>query len=227
MNEKKIPLIFGILGAILIGAIGSGLWNIVLEPALSWLGKSLFTIATLGLNSARDAIYADIARGYHESPSLILLCLVLLVPFFTTSYLGGHHVGRKLAEKEYVADLNKLKKIMPDVESEEFFNKISAITAERYRTALKRARITMLLHAVLLTSLGFFMIINVVYTNKAITNFKQSLEICKPFIDLHGEELFISKFAQIKSKEDYIDIIDELKKIATNNDVKLPPFTAL
>lgn len=84
MNNKKVKLIIGILGTIILGAIGSGLWDLALEPALTWCGRTFFTIATLGLSQLRNEIYIDIAKGFHEALS------ILLVIFFFINTLIFH-----------------------------------------------------------------------------------------------------------------------------------------
>lgn len=59
-------LIFSTLGAIILGVLSSGVYELV-KPLLgpSWSG--ILTVATFGLDSLRDAIYADAAHVF-ESP---------------------------------------------------------------------------------------------------------------------------------------------------------------
>ncbi|HAD04081.1 MAG: hypothetical protein A2091_08335 [Desulfuromonadales bacterium GWD2_61_12] len=59
-------LIFSTLGAIFLGVLSSGVYELV-KPLLgpSWSG--ILTVATFGLDSLRDAIYADAAHVF-ESP---------------------------------------------------------------------------------------------------------------------------------------------------------------
>jgi hypothetical protein len=38
--------LFGVLGTIILGALGSGLWELV-KPEFSWLGSSTLTVITL------------------------------------------------------------------------------------------------------------------------------------------------------------------------------------
>jgi len=63
LNKK---MIFSTIGAIVLGVLSSGVWELV-KPLLgpSWSG--LLTVATFGLDSLRDGIYADAAHIF-ESP---------------------------------------------------------------------------------------------------------------------------------------------------------------
>src|SRR3989442_14883559 len=71
--NRKLKWTLGIIGTILLGALGSGLWSVVFAPLGSTILKWLLSIVTLGIASARDALYVSAALGYRERPSLILL----------------------------------------------------------------------------------------------------------------------------------------------------------
>lgn len=63
LNKK---LIFSTIGAIVLGILSSGLWELV-RPLLGPCWSGILTVATFGLDSLRDAIYADAAHVF-ESP---------------------------------------------------------------------------------------------------------------------------------------------------------------
>jgi hypothetical protein len=62
---RKIAL--GLLGTILLGALGSGLWDLALKPGGRWLNEVFLTAVTLGSDYLKDQVYAEAARGYHEA----------------------------------------------------------------------------------------------------------------------------------------------------------------
>lgn len=68
--------ILAILGTIVLGALGSGLWEVLVKPGLAWAGGAVLTISTLGLDSLRDQIYADVAIGSYERASLSILAML-------------------------------------------------------------------------------------------------------------------------------------------------------
>lgn len=59
MNRRSIA---GIIGVIVLGALGSGLWELG-KPMLGWIWEALVGLSTLGLDSLRDGIYADAAAS--------------------------------------------------------------------------------------------------------------------------------------------------------------------
>jgi len=58
MDRKTI---FGIIGTIILGALGSGLWELG-KPIAQGAWTAVLTVATLGLDSLRDGIYVDAGR---------------------------------------------------------------------------------------------------------------------------------------------------------------------
>src|ERR1700723_1447649 len=50
-------------GLLLIGALGSGLWDSILKPVFKRAGYWLLDVASLGLDSYRASIYRQIATG--------------------------------------------------------------------------------------------------------------------------------------------------------------------
>jgi len=201
VKNKIVKWILGVIGTIFISAIGSGLWIHFLGGFTSNISKAILTIATLGLNSLRDHIYLNIARGFHEVPSLMILLFVLLIPMFFLSSLLGRFLSEKI-----------LKDIKNNINKDKINQRCKIIRTLSY---------FFLFAAILLCLLQFF-VIN--YENIAVTYFYQSLLICKPFIDSKYEDILLSRFAQIKSKKDYVELITELNDIAESNNTKLPKF---
>lgn len=58
MNRK---LIGSTLGVIVLGALGSGLWELV-KPLFGWGWEALIGLSTLGLSSLRDGLYSQAAQ---------------------------------------------------------------------------------------------------------------------------------------------------------------------
>lgn len=68
--------LLGALGVIILGALGSGLWELI-KPLLGWAWSGVLTITTLGLDSLRDGIYADTANAIEKSSGIIVGAIFL------------------------------------------------------------------------------------------------------------------------------------------------------
>lgn len=111
--------------------------------------------------------------------------------------------------------------------SEEFKNRIIEKFERSVNFLIRRLIISSVFILIVLTLTCLFKLYAIAYTNFAITNFQQSFLICKPYIENNKEEIILSQYSQIKSRDDYLKIMSELKHIADSNNIKLPDFTAL
>ena len=76
-----------------------------------------------------------------------------------------------------------------------------------------------------LSPLYFYVGFRTAYINSAVTHYESLLKISAPYIDNDTEKRIISSFAQIKNKNDYVIIIDKLKRISTENGQSVPEFS--
>ena len=76
----------GVVGAIVFGALGSGLWSTVFAPLSSVLIKTVLSLVTLGIEAAKDSVYGHAAFGFRErsGDALLLICglTILSLPAF-------------------------------------------------------------------------------------------------------------------------------------------------
>ena len=70
----------------------------------------------------------------------------------------------------------------------------------------------------------YIQIEKVIQANRAYNFFSQSMTICRPYMEERQAQMLASRFAGIQRRADYIDIIDELRRIAASNHRQLPDF---
>ncbi|MBU6391666.1 MAG: hypothetical protein KGQ83_05460, partial [Planctomycetes bacterium] len=98
-SQKLLKIIGGIAAAILLGAIGSGVWERILSPGLNGFYRiSVNVISSISLNY-KDAIYKSAAKGFHETYSfrvfgIIGLLLVLAALFLVLVYINFWNTNR-------------------------------------------------------------------------------------------------------------------------------------
>lgn len=81
-HKKLLKVLFALILGILVGALGSGFWEVALSSFFTWLRDQILTITTLGIQTFKDSTYKEIALGFSENASHRLL-------FFSSCVLSG------------------------------------------------------------------------------------------------------------------------------------------
>jgi hypothetical protein len=200
---RTLRLLGRFVGVVLIGVLGSALWEVVLHGLYERGSRFLLTLFTLGLDSMRNSIYADVARGHHEVPSLYLLM------FFVVSVLA--------IPISIIVNLTLMSHIWPA--------NLAREERQRLRPRLRRLiyKLTTFCFFVGVILLGRLITLN--YTNLAITHFEHSLAICAPYLTGEEERAIRSQFALIKTSMDYEAVIRRLQAVAAQHEITLNEFT--
>lgn len=86
--------ILSIVATIVLGAIGSGLYEIALKPISRKIASLLFTIITFNAKRSRDNIYKEAAKGHHEISNLIILLIIIAtISILIITVEVGHYVS--------------------------------------------------------------------------------------------------------------------------------------
>ncbi|MCW5205993.1 hypothetical protein VU08_03550 [Desulfobulbus sp. F5] len=224
MKNSTLKWILGILGTIVLGAIGSGLWSLLLEPISVWAGRTLFTIATLGLEALRTNVYVAVAKGLHEEASLAILLFLIFVSLGILGYYSGRMHGRRHAEREIASIVAKIKSDTLDEKDRR--NRIQKELVERKDKIYAETSISTTLGLICIIVFCNFQLFILFYTNSAITHFRQCYSICEPFITEQQAKEFRSQFALVESRTDYVVLLQDICNIADKNGKKCPKFTA-
>jgi hypothetical protein len=198
--------VLGIVGGLLLGAFGSGLWEEAVKPAGQWASHSILNIVTLGSSAAKDSIYANAAKRYHEAIAtelfiFIEMTLTLMAP--VTCFIALF-LTRRFVTRDFSSAPLSGRKLSP-------------------RLVLRLAYGVTLL--VVLDSTAF--LINqlmILQANNALTFFSQSMAICRPYMDEKQAQMLESRFAAIRTRADYIIVTSELRQLAAANHRTLPNY---
>jgi len=215
----------GGLGTIIVGAIGSGVWERLGDPLYVFARDGLLNLATLGLVTLKDSLYADIALGLHEGASTQLLTYVL----FAMGY--GTFLGTLLVTRRFRRAFTKLSELADDARRDETESKSKASFDDLYKSTKTSAQtmkwqlyyVVWPLTAVLVVIAGFSAV-RTSYTGRAIAHYKQLTALVAPFASEAQIKSFDSRFAQIRSASDYVGLTSELATIATQHNLRLPDF---
>jgi hypothetical protein len=197
--SKPVKWTLWILGTILLGALGSGFWDLFLRNMFVGIGHGILTLITLGISSVRDSFYVEIAKGRTERAGLYLMSFTFIFLGFLAGLLAGR-LARPISVGEAPG---------------------SDVSVARYRFFL---RFTLFL-LLLLTSIFGFRSLSITYTTGAIDHFEQSFAICLPFMSPHERDDVRSRFARIRTKSDYVAVLSTLEQKARQNSLEIPKFS--
>jgi hypothetical protein len=217
ISWKRIVL--GVLGTIVLGAIGSGLWELAGKPATLRLGQLLLTGATLGSTAIKDSIYVEAAKGPHEATSLLILWLIVLVLTSVSSFsLGFLRSGRDVSK--YSAELSA------KLDGTDDEAKLVILTNERAASSKKLYRLKVFIVSVFIFSAFILLLsyLRLLQSNNTYTYFAQSFSICRPYLDDQQALMLESRFSAVEGRAEYLNVIDDLQRIAKAHNRKLPDF---
>lgn len=106
----KKQTILGILGTLVLGALGSGLWELI-KPGISFLGSAALTVISLGFDSVVNDIYSRVGRAnlpatWVKATALLILALMLYAITGIQTLRAANLVRTSQASRRYV--LNSL-----------------------------------------------------------------------------------------------------------------------
>lgn len=197
----------GIIGTLLLAVFSNALWEYIFKPSSGALFRWLLNISTLGMAAFKNQLYADIAKGFHENASLQLYAIA--VGFLSALAL--------LALLLFIFKKHLIRAVDP-----ESHNKVIGF----FKSANKSKILHYFSIIYLIFATTFFILdsVKIKYINDATSHYYQLINIVSP--GLSQEEIleYNSKFSQIESKEDYVNLIQALENIAKEQQRKIPDF---
>lgn len=198
---KYLKVIAGVFATILLGAIGSGLWERILSPVLDSISRKAILFVDGIYSGYLDSIYRsaafDLPNIYQQKIAALLLIIV------------GLFWGVSIATKYDWRSM--LSKLFPATST----NVIHAI------------RVYFLIVALSLLVMGMFLLSKADYVQKTILYSCRSLEILHPYI---GEEKYLilkSEYHQVDSAKAFERFNSKLIALSKENKVSLPEFKVI
>jgi integral membrane sensor domain MASE1 len=198
--RKYIKITVGVIGTIVLGAIGSGLWERVVGPFLDWSAKISVGAISWIITSYKDSIYLNAAKGFHEAHSLALYVLVLsLLPIFYLMLLRRHPAKKADKEQDSIRDFVRSKK------GYWFIYALTFIVIAQVLFSALRLR----------------------HVNETITYSLASFEIIRPYVGEDKYLLYRSRYFSMRSANDFYVLQEEISVIAKTYNLPLPVYEPL
>jgi hypothetical protein len=181
-------------GALLVGALGSGLWEVALKPSLMWVATLVLDIATLGMNSLRDGLYLDVAKGSYERASL--MSMSLLFGLFSGTVIGATLVRlSRNKRKEETTSANRVTR----------------------KWIFMGFSVSMSIFLVI-------QVFRVSYIIRASNFLDQLERMVSPYVTENQLKTFDSRIARMKSRDEYLAISSELTTAIKSQGFEPPTF---
>lgn len=203
-RDRVISYIKWLFGTLLVGALGSGLWDLVVSDFIAWLGTFVLEVASGVSVGFRNELYDRVSSGAIVSMlrlpfavtalAFVLVPLAYFVRLFSILYVKNRKKDSEGTDRSSV--------------------QISRIVVRKY--IISAYAITVLMY--------FFVSFKYVYTANAAMQIEKSIEILAPYIEDKQRLELRSKFRSIKDYDDYHLLHSELEMLAKIHQLDLGGF---
>lgn len=190
MDEKRkyFGWILSAIGVIVLGAIGSGVWQIIGQPIVDFIVELTVDTINVFFSSYKDSIYARASLGFHERASNNLFTLVMMVFLVVPIILS---VRGKLD-------------LIPERYENSFIFFISL-------------RIFQVINLAVLVSLVIYMVTQNSYVNRVIIYVDTSLDRLAPYESEETITELRAEFREVQTASDYHSLYAEIESLILEN----------
>lgn len=194
--ERTIKTIAVTFGTIILGAIGSGVWEKLVGPLFDGLTELIIDALDFLIGSYKDSIYREAAFGYREYAANGIYELIIgAMPALYLILLLNHP---KMAKRTAVTGL-----------------------AKSLRAALRSAGGFYVLSVITLFVFSYIVVsvTRLNYTNAVVTFAEGSIDILAPYISEDERRQLLSDFRRVTCKEDYYKYYAKLVELYKKYDI--------
>jgi hypothetical protein len=223
-------LVVTAFSTVLLGAVGSGIWELVARPGLTTVSTAIIKMLSLVSKSFRDNLYESAALDPTPIPPLIFLMLVPFSVLFISLLITVKDFQRGVAGRDGYQNSRysviRRDKGVPDKGGKGVPGQKYAVREhlEGFNKTRRRIRGTSALFVciqlvVVVYAFGAFAVINqAVFVRRT---FLANMQILGPYLSGEEEKYIRSRFASMRTREDFLSIEQELSGVANKNKIRL------
>jgi hypothetical protein len=213
-KTKAVRWTLGILGAIFVGALGSGVWQSLLGPAIHFSTRWMLDLTSLGLTSYKGRVYQQIAADNQsvvavETFGWVWLGMTLGLTFYVSYALKEHLDIRSRIDRLSSMLSDAPRKQEPQMTLDTVSQGLPSLKL-RLRVAQWLLYAFVLVASFLVVS-GLISLVKLNYVNSADTHYHYVMRMASPYLDAGEHTQIESDFAQISSREDYVKVLSSLE----------------
>jgi hypothetical protein len=202
---------------IIASVIASVIFMIILEPLMKLFWTFLNNTTNHLYTSYLNSIFTNAAIGHRNHIDFITYYFetVLIFGVLFISLIKAKSIIRKRTDEERKYNLKSKEELEQEISN----------TKHKLSKLIKALRVLFYSGLVFGFIFMLFMLSSLFkeYANLQLNStFSQRINALAPYIEDKQQKIFISKWALMKSKEDYLEIKLSLENIAKENNVKLP-----
>ena len=211
--KNNIAKIYSLLSVVLVGAIGSGVWDIFLKELIYNLGGLLVKIATSFYKGYFDRLYENVGSKTDillYIPSVFILGTIIFLPIFF--YLKLSTILRRAAK---ATDENQ-KIVKQELSKAQRF-----ILTQAWEHSA-RFKIILIIPLIFCSIIYTDILIVSVVNNSAVKSVQRRLDIIRPYATEGGYYQLVSNFRMVKSRDSLQKLISDIDTIAIKQNIHLP-----
>jgi hypothetical protein len=215
IKSKIVKWILGIAATVVLGALGSGLWQNILGPSLHFITRWGLDLASLGFASYKNSVYQQIAVDNPSEVSVLVLGVVTSLFILATSW------QMKEAFTKNTSESLRIQRALGSLSTAEVASPVSPEAADVLRERLERQLITLRkvrrTDKVFTAVLAFCLAVELIgwnrhtYINSADAYYHHVLRIALPYLAAGEQAQIESDFAQIRTRQDYVSVLSKLE----------------
>jgi hypothetical protein len=222
MVSRKLAVAAGAaVATIVLGAIGSGVWDLVGKPGVTRFSHAFMWAITAGSVRLRNAPYSAASLDPTPLPSLLLLYLASQLPvLFLSMFLSRYPAKRITRPLERHSDQVKALTDNPTVNDEQkrFAMEQLWLRIRRWNTAVHTLSIVLLVGLVVLSGTSYSLVSQAVLIWRV---YRADMRICAPFMSQQEVAAFEARYAAMKTRTEFEQIRSQLAEVAAAHHVKL------
>lgn len=227
--KTKWKVIGSILGTIILGAIGSGLWELCIKNLFIFFGELILNLLVKMKTNILTDIYTEVSKGninqvLIENNSYLSSFLFLIIYLITLNFLST--LLFRIKFNEILCIIDKDYKVTSESYKTILFDKLPAKNFIKKIPTIYLIELTFLL-GFCMFFLSTYKTAKIKYINTAIEEYNYLNVNIQPFVSDKYIKNINSRFSQIQNKIDYELLIKEMETVANKNNVKKREFKTL
>jgi hypothetical protein len=215
-ERRLLKIIVAILVTILLGAIGSGLWERLLSSFVDKIAFYIMSVLASTFHGYVDYIHGDIGKGL-SGRFVLLSPLAILMFFITFPWLLILYYYRML--ESTLREISDQKENRPPSTEDEIKIKIQGRKKKIARLMIPLACVSSILY--------ISELIETTYTYKAALFVDRSIEILAPYVSSKDVVSLRSEYRSIDSADKFYTLEEKLRAHAKSSNITLPKFKSI